>query len=131
MFDDQQHEILKQPIIVRISTITKDGYPHTVPVWSMLDGEDLIVFGDRTALKARNVLANPKGSIAIGGDPVGSPCLLVEGDITVEDDSDHSVTSRITHHYEPPAKAQEWLDAWKNDDLVVLRLKPTRIRRIS
>jgi hypothetical protein len=97
----------------------------------MLDGETLILFTGREARKARNVQANPKGAIAIGGDPVDSPCYLIQGDFTIEDDPDHSVTARITYHYEPPEKAAEWLSSWEGDDHVILRLTPHRVVQIS
>jgi general stress protein 26 len=130
-FDDTQRELLQKPVIVRVNTVTEEGYPHSVPVWFLLDGEDLIVFTERKTQKTKNALNNSKGSIAYGGDPVGSPCLLIEGDFTVQDDPDHAITARITHHYEPPDRAQQWLDAWKNADHVILRLKPRRVIRIS
>ncbi len=131
MFDARARETLSKPVIIRVSTISPEGYPHTTPVWFILDGDDLVVFTSPNTQKAKNVRANPKGSLTIGGDPVGSPCYLVEGDFGVEDDPDHAWTSKITHHYEPPDRAQQWLDAWKNDEHVILRLKPRRVIKIS
>lgn len=131
MFDSRLTDLLAQPAIVRVSTISSDGYPHTTPVWFLLDGETLILFTGREARKARNVRTNAKGAIAIGGDPVDSPCYLIQGDFTIEDDPDHSVTARITYHYEPPEKAAEWLSSWEGDDHVILRLTPNRIVQIS
>ena len=129
--DARAREVLKQPVIVRINTVTPDGYPHSVPIWFMLDGDDLIVFTERKSAKVKHLLANPHGSLAFGGDPVGSPCYLIEGDFVIEDDPDHAVTSRVTHHYETPERAKELLAAWKNDDEVILRLKPGRVIKIS
>ena len=131
MFDEQARSVLSQPVIVRLTTIRPDGYPHTVPVWFMLDGEELVLFSLRDNRKVRNVLANPKGCIAIGGDPVGSPCYLVDGDLVVEDDPDHRMAARITYHYETPEKAQEDLQSWQNEHFVVLRLKPKRIVKVG
>jgi general stress protein 26 len=130
-FDERAQETLHQAVIVRVTTIAPDGYPHTVPVWFLLDGEELILFSSRDTRKVKNVLSNPRGALAIGGDPVGSPCYLVVGDFTVEDDPDHVVTARITRHYEPPERAEEWLQAWEGEDFVVLRLKPRQVVRIS
>src|SRR5688572_11019201 len=130
MYDDRARQVLSQPVIVRINTITADGYPHSVPVWFMLDGDDLIVFSERAAQKVKNAAANPKGSIAIGGDPVGSPAYLIEGSFALEDDPDHAATARVTRHYDPVG-ADKWLHMWKDSDHVILRLKPSRVIRIS
>lgn len=131
MFDEQMRSVLSQPVIVRFTTIRPDGYPHTVPVWFMLDGEELVIFSIRDNRKVKNVLVNPKGGIAIGGDPVGSPCYLIDGDLVVEDDRDQEMAARITRHYEAPDKAEEYLQAWQNEDFVVLRLKPRRVVKVS
>ncbi|MCI0576003.1 MAG: pyridoxamine 5'-phosphate oxidase family protein [Chloroflexi bacterium] len=130
LFDAQAREVLQQPVIVRVSTITPAGYPHTVPVWFMLDGDDLIIFGEGSTQKVRHVRANPKGCFAIGGDPPGSPGYLIEGDFTVEEDPDHTWAGKITRHYEPPQQAEASLAEWKELDLVVLRLKVRRVIKV-
>lgn len=131
MFDEAMLSVLSQPVIVRLTTIRPDGYPHTVPVWFLLDGENLVVFSVRDNRKVKNALANPKGCIAIGGDPVGSPSYLIDGDLVVADDPDHEMAVRITQHYESPEKAQEYLQAWQDEDFVVLRLKTRRVVKVS
>ncbi len=131
MFDDQLRAVLMQPAIARFSTVRPDGYPHTVPVWFLLAGDDLLVFSLRDARKVKNALAHPKGCLSFGGDPPSSPGYLVDGDLTVEDDPDHVVAARITHHYESPEKAAEDLAAWQDEDFVVLRLRPRRVAKVS
>ncbi|MBK8986026.1 MAG: pyridoxamine 5'-phosphate oxidase family protein [Chloroflexi bacterium] len=131
MFDDQLRTLLMQPTIARFSTVRPDGYPHTVPVWFMLDGDDLLVFSLRGTRKVKNALANPKGCLSLGGDPAGSPGYLIDGDLTVEDDPDHRMAARITNHYESAEKAEEDLAAWRDEVFVVLRLKPRRVAQVS
>ena len=41
MLDDTIRAFLQKQLIARMSTIGADGYPHTVPVWFMLDGDDI------------------------------------------------------------------------------------------
>jgi len=40
MFDEAGREFLHKPLLARMTTVGPDGYPHTVPVWFMLDGDD-------------------------------------------------------------------------------------------
>jgi general stress protein 26 len=131
MFDDHLRALLGQPVIARFTTIRPDGYPHTVPVWFMLEGDTLLLFSLRDTRKVRNALANAKGCFSIGGDPAGSPCYLIDGDRTIEDDPDHVVAARITYHYESPEAAQKDLDAWRDEDFIVLGLKPGRVVKVS
>lgn len=131
MFDDQLRDLLTQPVIVRFSTIRPDGYPHTVPVWFLLEGDELLVFALSETRKVKNALANPKGCLSIGGDPPSSPGYLIDGDLTVEDDPDHVVAARITRHYESPEEAEADLEAWRDETFSVLRLKPKRVVKVS
>ncbi len=131
MFDDQLRTLLMQPVIARFTTVRPDGYPHTVPVWFMLDGDDLLLFSLHDARKVKNARAHPKGCFSLGGDPAGSPGYLIDGDLTVEDDPEHLVAARITNHYEPAAQAAEDLAAWRNEHFVVLRLRPRRVVQVS
>jgi len=131
MFDDQLRTLLEKPEVARFTTVRPDGYPHTVPVWFMQDGDDLVVFSLRDTRKVKNALANPKGCLSLGGDPPGSPGYLIDGDLTVEDDPEHVMAARVTRHYEAPEKAEEDLAAWQDEDFVVLRLKPRRSVQVS
>jgi PPOX class probable F420-dependent enzyme len=127
VFTDEIRAHLSQPVIGRFSTVTADGYPHTVPVWFLLDGDDLLVFAVANTQKVKNARANHRANLAIGGDPVGTPCYLIEGDVSVEADPEHVIAERITRHYEAPAEAEASLAAWRDLELVVLRLRPRRI----
>ncbi|MFO7681525.1 MAG: pyridoxamine 5'-phosphate oxidase family protein [Chloroflexota bacterium] len=131
MFDDRVRALLEQPIIVRFTTIRPDGYPHTVPVWFMLDGDDLLVFSLRETRKVKNALVDAKGCFSIGGDPAGSDSYLIDGDLVVEDDPEHLIAARITQHYESPEQAQKDLAAWQDEDFVALRLKPRLVVKVS
>lgn len=131
MIDDQLRSLLMKPVIVRLTTIQPSGYPHTVPIWFILDQEDILMFTGSQSRKVKNVLENSKGNISIGGNPAGSDCYLIEGDLFIEDDPHHEVTAQITHHYEDDEKAREYLTLWQNDPHVILRLKPRKVVRIS
>lgn len=131
MIDERLQGVLFQPEIVRITTVRRDGYPHCVPIWFMYEAGDLVMFTSRTSLKVRNVEHNSKGCLAIGGDPVGSPAYVIDGDILIEEDQGKALTARITHHYEPPERAAEWLAGWENEDFIILRLRPQRVMKVS
>lgn len=131
MFSDQLRDLLTQPVIARFSTIRSDGYPHTVPVWFLLEGDELLVFALSETRKVKNALVNPKGCFSIGGDPPSSPGYLIDGDLTVEDDPDHVIAARITYHYESPEEAKADLEAWRDETFSVLRLKPKRVVKVS
>jgi predicted pyridoxine 5'-phosphate oxidase superfamily flavin-nucleotide-binding protein len=79
-------EFLQKPLVARMSTLDPDGYPSTVPVWFMLDGDDTVVISVSSTRKVGHIKANPKGAIAIGGDPADGGGYLIKGEFSIEAD---------------------------------------------
>jgi hypothetical protein len=122
MIDDAAREVLQKPLIARLATMGSDGYPHNVPLWFLLDGDDI--------RKVRNVQAIPKATLSVGGDDLNGSGYMVKADVVVEEDAGHVVTERITYHYETADDARRLLKQWENDDIIVLRLKPTKVIKV-
>ncbi len=50
----------------KLATVNKDGSPHVVPLWFILDSESNIIFGTETrSIKGRNILRDPRVSICV------------------------------------------------------------------
>jgi hypothetical protein len=131
LYDEKAREALKKPLTARMSTIDGAGYPHTVPVWFMMDGDDVVVMGTRETKKVGHMKANPKGAVSIGGGPDEGDGYLIKGEWRVEEDPDKHWQRTITHHYEPPEKAEADLADWADLDIIVMRLKPTRVIKVA
>lgn len=130
MIPDKARDFLMQPHIARLSTNGDDGYPHTVPLWYMLDGDDLVVMTNRDSVKVQNALRDPKGAITIGGEPAQKQGWLFRGDFEIATDEGHAWARRITYHYEPQDEAEKMLAEWANDDIVTMRLKVKDVIRV-
>jgi len=136
MFDDQTLAFLAEARFARLATIGRDGFPHNVPIWFAMDrnadgSHDVLFVSDRSATKTRNALANPRAGVTIGGDRSDTQGYLIRGTITVEDDPGQAVTHRMIDRYEGGTpRARELREAWKNDDIVMLRLHPTSVINI-
>lgn len=133
MFDDRALAFLREVRFARLATIGRDGFPHNVPIWFDIEpaadrSHDVVFISDRTAAKTRNVLANPRAGVTIGGEPGDTQGYLIRGMITVEDDPGQAATHRMIDRYEAGTpRAAALREAWKDDDVVVLRLRPTSI----
>src|SRR5512134_4030190 len=99
MFSEAIREFLQKPLIARMSVIDGDGYPHTVPVWFKLDGDDLVVISVRDTRKVDYALANPKGALSIGGGPTDGGGYLIKGEWCVEPDPDFRWMKALTRYY--------------------------------
>jgi nitroimidazol reductase NimA-like FMN-containing flavoprotein (pyridoxamine 5'-phosphate oxidase superfamily) len=68
-----------------LSTIGKDGYPHSVPIGYFRVGDDLYVGGRDGTQRLRNVERNPKVTALVesGGSMQDIRGLMVQGDAEV------------------------------------------------
>ncbi|MDH5374247.1 MAG: pyridoxamine 5'-phosphate oxidase family protein [Candidatus Bathyarchaeota archaeon] len=131
MLNNEVREFLRKPRVARLATIGSDGYPHIVPIYFMLDGDDILFGSDRDNRKVRNALTNPKGAVVVGGEPATDEAgYTIQGNLTMEDDTDHSMARRMLCRYESKDEAEKTLAAWVNSDLVIIRLKPKSIIRV-
>ena len=44
----------------KVATVMKDGQPHVMPVWFVLDGEQLVFTTGATSVKGRNLRRDPR-----------------------------------------------------------------------
>lgn len=131
LFDEKARSFLAKPLTARMSTIDADGYPHTVPVWFMLDHDDIVIMGTRDTKKVGQMQRNPKGCVCIGGDAADGAGYLIKGEWRVEEDPNKHWQTTITRHYEPPEKAEKDLADWVDLDIIVMRLKATRVIKVA
>jgi hypothetical protein len=133
---DEIRDLLQQPLVARMTTINPDGYPHTVPVWFMLDGDDIVISSAEDTRKIRNIRANSKGAVTIGGDPedeIGEAYTtgyLFEGDFSIAPDTGSEWIRRITLHYyrQDVERAERDVTAW--GDLYMIRFKIRKIIKV-
>jgi hypothetical protein len=113
-----------------MSTIDAEGSPHTVPVWFMLDGDDIVIISVRSTRKVGHILANPKGSIVIGGEPGDGGGYLLKGNFLVEEDPDDVWMKKLIYRYETGHKAEQDIIDWEPLDIIVLRLKVNSVSKV-
>jgi PPOX class probable F420-dependent enzyme len=130
MLTDTIRAFLAVPRIARLATIDADSYPHVVPIWFGVDGDDIVFMSDRETAKVRNALANPHGAVTIGGGKGDSDGYMFRGQLSVYTDEGHAVTNALARRYETPQRAEALIVEWENDDVVVIRLKPVKITKV-
>ncbi|HEX2908454.1 MAG TPA: pyridoxamine 5'-phosphate oxidase family protein [Phototrophicaceae bacterium] len=131
MLTDEMRAFLQKPLVARMSTMDANGYPHTVPVWYMLDNDDIVIISIRQTAKIGHLKTSPKGAVAIGGDPNDGGGYLIKGEFTIEEDPDDFWMKKLTYHYESGAQAEKDIADWTPLDIVLLRLKIKSIAKVA
>lgn len=118
---------LAAPRIARFATVGPDGYPHVVPLYFMREGDELIFGSDRDERKVWNVIRNSKGAVVIGGNPATDEAgYLIQGDLSVEADSEGMRQRRMSRRYEAESEGEGWAQGEK----VIIRLRPRKVVRV-
>jgi general stress protein 26 len=131
MLTDEIREFLKKPLIARLSVIDSRGYPHTVPLWFDMDGDDIVIISDRNTRKNDYIKVDPKGAINIGGDANDGAGYLFKGEFSLEEDPGYKWLSQMTYRYEPKEKAEKDIELWRTTlDMMVIRFKIRRVAKV-
>ena len=126
---DPIRPFLDQPLLAYLSTIDVAGYPHTVPVWFGVDGDDLVFPTAAGRARLKHIGANPKGAVAIGGNPSEGEGYLIKGDLRIADD-DRALRHGIIRRYMSGQQADEFIAMVDPMPYVLVRLTPVRVTRV-
>jgi nitroimidazol reductase NimA-like FMN-containing flavoprotein (pyridoxamine 5'-phosphate oxidase superfamily) len=55
MFDSEARAFLERVFVARLATIGSDGYPHAIPLWYLLRGEEILLISERATQKVKNL----------------------------------------------------------------------------
>ncbi|MGB1285413.1 MAG: pyridoxamine 5'-phosphate oxidase family protein [Aggregatilineales bacterium] len=121
--DDAIKTFLEKPLVGYMATIAPDGYPHIVPTWFALDGEDIISSTIENRARARYSRANPKSTITIGGNKGDGAGYMFVGDVEITPDEDMQLMRQIFLRY----TSADNFKKYDTDGRVILRLKIKKI----
>ena len=130
---DAIRDFLAQPLLAYLSTIDAAGYPHPVPVWFGVDGDDLIFPTAAARARLKHIRANPKGAVAIGGNPNEGQGegegYLIKGGLRIADD-DRALRHAVIRRYVSGEQAEGFIAMVDHEPYVLVRLTPTRVVRV-
>ena len=72
----------------KVATVTADGRPHVVPVWFVLEGDDLIFTTHETSQKARSLRRDPRVACCIDDERPPYSYVMVTGAVTLSTNLD-------------------------------------------
>jgi hypothetical protein len=135
MFNPEVRTLLESALVARLSVVDPNGYPHTVPLWFAVDGDDIVMISDRNTRKVDFLAVNSKASICIGGGEVADgedgAGYLFKGECTTEEDTGYRWLRHITLRYRSPAQAEKDIAQWRAQlDIMVIRLAVTKVIKV-
>ncbi len=94
----------------KLATTRADGRPHVVPIWFVLDGDDIILTTGASSVKARNMRRDPRVSLAVDDQQPPYSFVMVEGTATLAEDAPDLLawSTRIGGRYMGADRAEEY-----------------------
>lgn len=93
-----------------VATVRPDGRPHVVPVWFIVEGDDVVFTTWHASVKARNLARDKRAAMSVDLSEPPYAYLLVEGPVTIIDDPEESrrVATAAGSRYMGAERAEEF-----------------------
>ena len=62
---ESHRDLIEQPLVATLATITPSGKPHTTAIWRYYDGSHILFITSRGLQKEKNIRTNPDVSIMV------------------------------------------------------------------
>ncbi len=121
----------------KLTTVKKDGSPHVVPIWFVLDdhnksgGRDDIIFTtNSTSVKAKNIQRDNKVSICVDDQTPPFSFVIVYGTAKIyhyKQNELFRLATKIAQRYIGKDNAEDYGRRNSTEGEVLVRIKPTRI----
>ncbi len=114
----------------KIATVRKSGHPHVVPIWFIMDGDDLIFTTMNTSVKAKNMERDDRICISVDEDKPMYTFVKIDGtvefmDVTAEERVKWA--TEIARRYMGDDKAEEYGKRNGVPEEHVVRVRPTKL----
>ena len=94
----------------KVATSRKDGRPHVVPVWFVLDGEDIVFTTSARSVKGESLQRDPYACLCVDDQAPPFSFVMVEGPVELSTDLDElrRVATRLGERYMGAERAEEF-----------------------
>jgi PPOX class probable F420-dependent enzyme len=70
----------------KLSTVRADGSPHVVPMWFLLDGEDLLFTTEDVTVKSHNLRRDDRATICVDDERPPFSFAMLSGRVQISED---------------------------------------------
>jgi PPOX class probable F420-dependent enzyme len=120
---DEQAALFLEPNYAAVTTLRRDGSPHTTVVWVDWDGENVIVNTNEWRVKPKHLRRDPRVNVTVidRNDPYRWVSVTGTAELTNDGANDH--IDRMAMKY----RGKEKYDLKPEEQRVLVRVRPERV----
>jgi hypothetical protein len=113
----------------KVATCGSGGQPHVMPVWFVLDGEELVFTTGEDTVKGRNLRRDPRAAVVVDEEVAPYAFVHVRGDVTLSEDLEElrRIATAIGGRYMGADRAEEFGRRNAVPGELLVRLRPKRV----
>jgi hypothetical protein len=113
----------------KVATSLPDGQPHVMPVWFVLDGEELVFTTWGDSVKGRNLRRDPRAAVIVDDEVAPYAFVHIRGHVTLSEDLDELLrfATAIGGRYMGADRAEELGRRNAVPGELLVRLRPDRV----
>jgi PPOX class probable F420-dependent enzyme len=117
----------------KLATTRKDGRPHVMPIWFLLDGDELVFNTGASTVKGRTLARTGQASLCVDDETPPFSFVTVSGPVTISTDPDELLDSatRIAARYIGAERAEEFGRRNAVEGELVVRLRAEHVVAVS
>jgi PPOX class probable F420-dependent enzyme len=117
----------------KFAVTRKDGMPHVVPIWFVLDGDDVVFTTGESVVKAKALRRDPRAALCVDLEAPPYNFVAVEGTAQLSDDLDEMLewATKIGARYMGVDRAEEFGRRNAVAGEIMVRLTPQRVIAIA
>lgn len=77
---------LREELIIWLNSVRPDGRPHSVAVWFLWTGKEILIFSKPGQQKIHNLRHNPHVTLALDNTNLGADVIVLDGTAELVDD---------------------------------------------
>jgi PPOX class probable F420-dependent enzyme len=113
----------------KVATVMKDGQPHVMPVWFVLDGEQIVFTTGANSVKGRNLRRDPRVALLVDDESPPYAFIHGRGRVTIHEDLDELLrfATAIGARYMGEDRAEEFGKRNAVPGELLVRVTPERL----
>ena len=113
----------------KLATSGPGGQPHVMPVWFVLDGEELVFTTSSDSVKGRNLRRNPRAAVIVDEEVAPYAFVHIRGQVTLSEELEELLrfATAIGSRYTGADRAREFGRRNAVPGELLVRLRPERV----